>query len=153
MLFLKKDLKVMLTENLDVENGICNGTTGYISDIKKINKKVVVEVLLKNNKIINISTQILTLEKIKINDILYTITNEFMPIKQCNAITIHKAQGATFIEKVILNCHKIFEKSMFYTALTRITTPENMKIINFKEEYIKCDMTAFNYETKGDVIF
>ena len=38
---------------------------------------------------------------------------------------------------------------MFYTALSGITKPENMKIINFKEEYIKCDMTAFNYETKG----
>ena len=61
----------------------------------------------------NISTQILTLEKIKINDALYTITNEFMPIKQCNAITIHKAQGATFYEKVILDCNKIFENSMF----------------------------------------
>ena len=45
----------MITENLDVENGICNCTT-RISDIRKINKKVVVEVLLKNNKIINIST-------------------------------------------------------------------------------------------------
>ena len=45
----------MITANLDVENGICNGTTGYISDIKK---KVVAEVLLKNNKIINILTQI-----------------------------------------------------------------------------------------------
>ena len=75
-----------------------------------------------------------------------------MPIKQCNATTIHKAQGATFNEKVILNCHKIFEKSMFYTALLRITTPENMKIINFKEDYVKCDMTAFNYETEGEYI-
>ena len=73
-----------------------------------------------------------------------------MPIKQCNAITIHKAQGATFIEKVIINCQKIFDKSMFYTALSRITNPENMKIISFKEEHIKCDMTAFNYETKGE---
>ena len=88
----------MITENLDVENGICNGTTGYISDIKKINKKVIVEVLLKNNKIINISTQILTLEKIKINDILYTITHEFMPIKQCSIIIIHKTDAA-FNEK------------------------------------------------------
>ena len=71
-----------------------------------------------------------------------------MPIKQCNAISIHKAQCATFNEKVILNCHKIFEKSMFCTALSRISKPENMKIINFKEENIKCDMTAFKYETK-----
>ena len=38
---------------------------------------------------------------------------------------------------------------MFYTALSGITKPENMKIINFKEDYIKCDTTAFNYETKG----
>ena len=75
-----------------------------------------------------------------------------MSIKQYNAITIHKAQGATFNEKVILKCHKIFEKSMFYTALSGISKPENMKIINFKEEYIKCDMTAFNYETKGEYI-
>ena len=42
----------MITENLDVENGICNGTTGYISDIKKKIKKIVVELLLKNNKIL-----------------------------------------------------------------------------------------------------
>ena len=73
-----------------------------------------------------------------------------MPIKQCNAITIHKAQGATFNEKVILNCHKIFKKSMFYAALSRISKPEKMKIINFKKEQIKYDMTAFNYETKGE---
>ena len=49
---------------------------------------------------------------------------EFMPIKQCNAITIHKAQGATFNEKVIINCHKIFEKSMFYTELSIISNLE-----------------------------
>ena len=41
---------------------------------------------------------------------------------------------------------------MLYTALSRITIPENMKIINFKEDYIKRDMAAFNYETKGEYI-
>ena len=41
---------------------------------------------------------------------------------------------------------------MFYTALSRITKPENIKIINFKAEYIKCDMTAFNYKTKVEYI-
>ena len=39
---------------------------------------------------------------------------------------------------------------MFYTAISRISDPKNMKIINFKDEYIKCDMTAFDYETKGE---
>ena len=74
-----------------------------------------------------------------------------MPIKQCNAITIAKARGATFYEKVILDCNQIFENTMFYTAIRRISDPKNMKIINFKSEYIKCDPTAFNNETIGDI--
>ena len=56
-----------------------------------------------------------------------------MPIKQCNAITIHKSQGQTYNEEVILDCSKIFENSMFYTASSRISDPKYMKIINFKE--------------------
>ena len=56
-----------------------------------------------------------------------------MPIKQCNAITIHKSQGQTYNEKVILDCNKIFENSMFYTTINRMSNPKNMKIINFKD--------------------
>ena len=29
----------MITENVDVKNGICDGTTGYITEIKKENGK------------------------------------------------------------------------------------------------------------------
>ena len=112
----------------------------------------IITVLTKDNKEINITTLILVSEDIKINNQTYSIRNEFMPIKQCNAITIHKAQGATFYEKAILDCNKIFENSMFYTAISRISDPKDMKIINFKDEYIKCDMTAFNYETKGEYL-
>ena len=143
----------MITENIDVKNGICNGTTGYITEIiKNENEKYVINVLTNDNKKINITTLILLSDDIKINNQTYSIRNEFMPIKQCNAITIHKSQGQTYNEKVILDCNKIFENSMFYTAISRISDPKNMKIINFKEDYIKCDMTAFNYETKGEYI-
>jgi hypothetical protein len=47
---LKKDMKVMITENIDVENGICNGTTGYIIEINKENEKYIISVLTKENK-------------------------------------------------------------------------------------------------------
>ena len=49
-----------------------------------------------------------------------------MPIKQCNAITIHKAQGATFNEKVILNCHNIFEKNQCF--IQHCQEYQNLKI-------------------------
>ena len=109
----------MITENIDVNNGICNGTTGYITEIKKEKGKetYIITALTKDNKEINITTLILLSDDIKNNNQTYSIRNEFMPIKQCNAITIHKAQGATFYEKAILDCNKIFENSMFYTAI------------------------------------
>ena len=148
---LKKNMKVMITENIDVKNGICNGTTGYITEIiKNENEKYVINVLTNDNKKINITTLILLSDDIKINNQTYSIRNEFMPIKQSNAITIHKAQGATIYEKVISDCNKIFEKSMFYTAISKLLDPKNMKIINSKDEYNKCDMTSFTYETKWE---
>ena len=142
----------MITEDIDGKNGICNGSTGYITEIKKQKRKetYIISVLTKDNKKIDITTLILLSDDIKINNQTCSIRNEVMPIKQCNAITIHKSQGQTYNEKVILDCNKIFENSMFYTAISRISGPHNMKIINFKDEYIKCDMTAFNYETKGE---
>ena len=74
-----------------------------------------------------------------------------MPIKQCNAITIHKSQGMT-LKHCILNCDGIFANSMFYTAISRIEDPNNMQILNFKESYIKCCLSAFEYETEKKYI-
>ena len=35
---------------MDVTNGICNGTSGYITEIKNDNKKYIISVLTKDNK-------------------------------------------------------------------------------------------------------
>ena len=42
----------MITENIDVKNGICNGTTGHITEIKKEKGKetYIISVLTKDNK-------------------------------------------------------------------------------------------------------
>ena len=47
-----KNMKVMITENIDVNNGICNGTTGHITEIKKEKGKetYIIGVLTKDNK-------------------------------------------------------------------------------------------------------
>ena len=56
------------------------------------------------------------------------------------------------LNKAILNCDGIFENSMFYTAISRIIDPKNMKIINFKESYIRCNPSALEYELEGKYI-
>ena len=49
-------------------------------------------------------------------------------------------------------CDGIFEKSMFYTALSRVIDPKNMKVLNFKESYIKCNKSALEFEIEGSYI-
>ena len=63
-IILKKNMKVMITENIDVNNGTCNGITGYITEIKKEKGKetYIITVLTKDNKEINITTLILLSE-------------------------------------------------------------------------------------------
>ena len=147
-IYLKVDMKVMITENIDVPNGVYNGMCGLITKIEVD----IISVITDNNKLIEISYYVseTNINKIKSDD-HYTIINKYIPLKQCNAITIHKCQGMT-LNYCILNCDGIFTKSMFYTALSRIINPENMKIINFKESYIKCCLSAFEYETENKYI-
>ena len=46
---LKKDMKVMITENIGVSNGICNGTFGYIIDFDQDNDIVEIKTNKNNN--------------------------------------------------------------------------------------------------------
>ena len=44
-------MKVMITVNIDVKNGICNGTTWYITEIiKNEDEKYVINVLTNDDK-------------------------------------------------------------------------------------------------------
>ena len=106
--------------------------------------------MTENNKIIEISYYVCE-TKIKKHEKNYLIIHKYMPIKQCNAITIHKNQGMT-LQYCILNCDGIFANSMFYTAISRIEDPNNMQVLNFKESYIKCCFSAFEYKTENKYI-
>ena len=89
--------------------------------------------MTENNKIIEISYHVCE-TKINKHENNYLIIHKYMPIKQCNAITIHKSQGMT-LKHCILNCDGIFANSMFYIAISRIEDPNNMQILKFKESY------------------
>lgn len=54
---------------------------------------------------------------------------EQMPIKLAYALSIHKAQGLTFDEVTIDLSRPCFQKGQMYVALSRVRTPEGLRII------------------------
>lgn len=59
------------------------------------------------------------------------------PLKVSYAITIHKTQGMTLTEPIFIDCHKIFEDSQFYVALSRAIEPKNVLIDGFNKSIIR----------------
>lgn len=51
------------------------------------------------------------------------------PFKLAYALSIHKAQGLTFDEVTIDLRQPCFQKGQMYVALSRVRTPEGLRII------------------------
>ena len=137
---IKKDLLVMVTKNINVRGGLCNGTVGRI---ESINKDDTVTIVTTNKKTytINMISKIL---RFQIGKDIYKLTVNYMPLRQCNAITIHKSQSSTIDGNAILDCKGIFEAGMFYVGLSRIKDPSKLKVINFSR-----NIEALKYVTEN----
>ena len=81
---LKVNMKVMITENINVEDGLCNGTQGIIINIDGNDITV-------NTKHGNVTVTYYTIAQ-------SGVQIKYMPLKQSNAITIHKCQGSTLLK-------------------------------------------------------
>ena len=148
---IKKGLVVMVTKNIEVSNGLCNGTIGVVEDVIEHNRNKSVIIKTDKGKMYTIEMQRDSF-KFKIdneNHDKYKVSVKFMPLRQCNAITIHKSQSATFDGCAILDCDGIFEDGMFYVGISRIKDPKKLKVINFRKEYITCNSDALRYELEN----
>lgn len=71
------------------------------------------------------------------------------PIMVAAAITIHKSQGSS-IEKLSIDCDKIFEKGQFYVAISRSTNPKLLSVTSFDENYIMNNLEVDEFYAKKE---
>lgn len=130
--------QVMVIRNISVDDKLYNGTRGIVIDLN--DNSVIIKDIYNNNHIIQYYTDI------NQNDKKRYIS--FMPLKLAYAISIHKSQGASIDYLEIDLGDDIFISGQLYTALSRATNINNIKIINIsKDSFIQNEKVKKFYES------
>lgn len=134
ILRLKKGAAVMCTINLDIDNGICNGSQGIIIDITDC-------------PIVKFSNGLI--KKIGINywqsEDCPSIAIGQYPLCLAWALTIHKIQGATLSMAEIDIGQSVFEYGQTYVALSRIQSLDGLYLSDFHPYKIKANPKVKQY--------
>lgn len=135
--------QVVVTTNVDQEEGIVNGTRGIVLDVKSRS------VLIKR----------VNGDQVYIK--YYTSTNaedsnlsvSYIPLKLAYALSIHKSQGMTLDAIEIDIGTKIFAAGQAYTALSRAQSLESVKVksISMTSFIVNQDVLAFYKEIEEEV--
>lgn len=133
-------LKIIITRNIDFDNGLVNGTLGTIINLTPY----YVSIRDINDNVHNIKyyTDKNTNGSLLINN------TSFMPIKPAYALSIHKSQGSTLDAVEIDGGTNIFTSGQLYTAISRAKTLKYVKLIDLdKGSFMTSDKVKKFYKT------
>lgn len=128
---LKKGAAVMCTVNLDMDNSICNGSQGIITDIKELANGTFLPVV----KFANGVEKIISLHYWQSEE-YPTLAIAQYPLSLAWALTIHKIQGATLNMAEMDIGQSIFEYGQTYVALSRIRSLDGLYLSAFNSKKI-----------------
>lgn len=149
-LLLAVNARVMLTRNVNVEDGLVNGAMGYISHFefgKDHQRKHIhgVGVIFHSKEIGKLhgtntphGNQIMIQriqEDVKEKNTKNVVRHQF-PLKLSWACTAHKVQGMT-TDKVVVNLDRTFAAGQAYVAISRVTSKDGLFIETADEDKLK----------------
>ena len=134
--------RVMLRRNIDTDNGLCNGAIGTVKQVGKTDKNEVYKIMVQFDHKPEV---VFKIEKISadymVRKNIYTTRTQF-PLTLSWAMTIHKCQGLTLTSALIDIGNSVFEPGMAYVALSRVTTLNNVHLIDFEPSKLICNNEA-----------
>jgi ATP-dependent DNA helicase PIF1 len=131
VLRLKKGSAVMCTVNLDMDNAICNGSQGVITDIKELANGDILPVVRFANGI----QKTIQLHYWQSEEYPTLAIGQY-PLCLAWALTIHKIQGATLNMAEMDIGQSIFEYGQSYVALSRIRSLDGLYLSAFNSKKI-----------------
>ena len=138
----------MLLINMDFNKGLINGACGVI---QRFNENSI-EIKFDNSETASIPRHKF---EYYYNDRVVAERMQY-PLRLAYGITIHKSQGMT-LDKLVVDCSRIFERGQAYVAMSRVKTLEGLFIKNFEPEKVLVDSRVAefyeNLEEAKDVEF
>ena len=139
-LFLKVGAQVMLNVNLDVENGLVNGSRGVVTGYENS----LLYVKFMDGRVHCFDRHEYVYEEDGV--VLYKVLQ--YPFILAYALSIHKIQGCTLDCAIIDIGYSVFEASMSYVALSRVKNLEGLYLKSFQPHKIFCHQDALEFYEK-----
>ena len=124
----------MLLTNLDVTNGLCNGSCGIVVGWGSDK-----EIIVKFDSGITMPVT-RHLFKIEIAGTVIAMRSQF-PLRVAYAVTIHKSQGMS-LDSADIDFSKIFTAGQAYVALSRVRSIEGITLRGFSLDKITINLEA-----------
>lgn len=135
-LYLSIGAQVMLLRNLNVEEGLANGSRGVV--VSFIDGFPLVKFL--NGMEIVVDTQVWEI----FDGDVHIANIKQIPLRLAWAVTVHKSQGCT-LDYATIDLSNVFEHGQAYVAISRVRTLEGLKIENINYECIKAHPKAVKF--------
>ena len=132
---LRRGCRVLLIKNLDVSNGLVNGSIGTVEELLEESVKV---------KFDNGITEIITRASWELElDNTKVMCNQ-IPLMLAYSITVHKSQSLS-LDSAILDLADCFCNHMVYVALSRIRTLDGVFLKSFNNKKITVNKMLLEY--------
>jgi ATP-dependent DNA helicase PIF1 len=116
-------MPVMCMQNLDVANGICNGTTMIV---ERLGQNIV---WCRVNTRFGQRLQPFAATKFTYNDNGFKFTRVQLPLRVAFCVTVYRAQGGTYERVAFHSLRQLWAHGALFVAVTRTTTPEGLTIL------------------------
>jgi ATP-dependent DNA helicase PIF1 len=137
----------MLTRNIDLEKGLCNGATGIVVDINEF-LQVQVQFAHGLEWIVPVQYDLIDYTRDgKTKSVGHRVQ---VPLVLSWALTIHKAQGTTIDSPTLMNLgDSVFAPAQAYVALSRVRRLDCLHFINISKSSLHADAQAVIYCTNN----